>query len=299
MRTLGIDVSHYQRDVNWRTVASRDVQFAFAKATEGSSVDDYFQKNWSGIQEAGLFRGAYHYGHPGMDPETQAVHFASVVGQLGFRDLPPVLDLEASDGHPAKQVLEWARAFVTKGEELFGRQLMVYTGQFWRGPMGNPNDGFFGARALWLAGYTLEAKLVIPASWKSWTFWQYSDGNYNKPAAIPGVSRCDQSWFDGGVDDLNQLCGGVSPPPASIPTATGGTWPGSYFVWPRTPAVSGDAVKSWQAQMIQRGYAIDSDGVYGPQSKSACMAFQRDQGLVADGIVGRATWDATFAGSEG
>jgi peptidoglycan hydrolase-like protein with peptidoglycan-binding domain len=51
--------------------------------------------------------------------------------------------------------------------------------------------------------------------------------------------------------------------------------------------------------MIQRGYVIDSDGVYGPQSKSACMAFQRDQGLVADGIVGRATWDATFAGSEG
>lgn len=112
MRTLGVDVSHYQGDVNWLAVAKSDVGFAFAKASEGAGVDDHFQKSWTGIQEAGLFRGAYHFGHPGGDPETQAVHFASVVGALGFRDLPPALDLEVSDGHPADKVLEWARAFL-------------------------------------------------------------------------------------------------------------------------------------------------------------------------------------------
>ena len=40
---------------------------------------------------------------------------------------------------------------------------------------------------------------------------------------------------------------------------------------------------------------LDSDGVYGPQSKAACLGFQSNQRLVADGIVGRATWQATFA----
>ena len=59
--------------------------------------------------------------------------------------------------------------------------------------------------------------------------------------------------------------------------------------------VSNKAVKLWQAQMIKRGFALDAHGVYGPQSKSACLAFQRDQGLLADGIVGRATWTAAFA----
>src|SRR4051812_18934171 len=68
MRTLGIDVSHYQKNVNWESVARSDVKFAFAKATESNSaVDHFFAANWRGIQDAGLFRGAYHFGRPGTD----------------------------------------------------------------------------------------------------------------------------------------------------------------------------------------------------------------------------------------
>ncbi len=33
----GVDVSHYQGDINWETLASQDISFAFIKATEGSS----------------------------------------------------------------------------------------------------------------------------------------------------------------------------------------------------------------------------------------------------------------------
>ncbi|HEX3852924.1 MAG TPA: peptidoglycan-binding domain-containing protein [Polyangiaceae bacterium] len=78
----------------------------------------------------------------------------------------------------------------------------------------------------------------------------------------------------------------------AAPTALG---PETHFVWPRSPAVAGDAVKAWQTRIQQRGFSVDADGVYGPQSKTACLAFQRNQGLVADGIVGQATWNATFA----
>src|SRR5258706_9107166 len=124
MRILGIDVSHYQGDVRWSDVAQSDVKFAFAKATENNtSVDALFQKNWRGIQEAGLYRGAYHFGRPGGDPETQAAHFHAAVGALSFRDLPPVLDIEVADGHDAQHVLSWARAFLDKAEQLFGRRL--------------------------------------------------------------------------------------------------------------------------------------------------------------------------------
>jgi GH25 family lysozyme M1 (1,4-beta-N-acetylmuramidase) len=34
----GIDVSHYQGTINWNTVKANGVQFAFIKATEGSST---------------------------------------------------------------------------------------------------------------------------------------------------------------------------------------------------------------------------------------------------------------------
>jgi lysozyme len=279
-------------------VAGSDVAFAIAKATEGTGIDAQFKRNWEGIQAVGLFRGAYHYARPGSDSATQAVHFASTVGPLGFRDLPPALDLEVSDGRTAQQVLDWARAFITKAEELFGRQLLVYTGQFWKGPLGNPAiDDFFSQRALWLAGYVPAAKLVVPNTWAKWTFWQYSDGVHNDPAKIPGVPPCDQDWFDGDVAALGKLCAGDSPvPPPPPDPGPGNAWPGSYFVWPRVPAVSGLAVRAWQERIVALGYApLDVDGVYGPQSKNACIAFQRNSGLVPDGIVGRDTWNATFA----
>jgi peptidoglycan hydrolase-like protein with peptidoglycan-binding domain len=51
--------------------------------------------------------------------------------------------------------------------------------------------------------------------------------------------------------------------------------------------------------MVALGFTVDVDGIYGPQSKTACVAFQRTHGLPADGIVGPATWAAVFAPNEG
>jgi lysozyme len=297
MTLLGIDVSHWQEDVDWFAVAGGGVKFAFAKATEGNqSVDQKFSRNWAGIQQAGLVRGAYHFGRPGRDPETQAVHFASIVGALGFNDLPPVLDIEEDDGHAAAHVITWMRRFLTKADALFGRRLMIYTGAFWRGELGNPRDAFFGERALWLAAYVKSP--VVPAAWPRSTFWQYTEGKNNAPADIPGVRPCDQNRFEGTEAELGALCAGtMPPPPGPVALGPGATpaWPGTFFVFPHSPAIVGDAVKEWQKRMVSRGFAMDVDGAYGPQSKAACFAFQKEHGLSADGIVGRATWNACFA----
>ncbi len=294
MSLLGIDVSHYQGDVDWFAVARSGVSFAFAKTSEGNSyVDTTFRRNWQLIQEAGLFRGAYHFARPGRDPETQAALFASVLGGLGFRDLPPVLDLEEDDGRSAGEVLDWAQRFVTKAEQLLGRTLMIYTGGFWRGPLGNPTSPFFSARPLWLAAYVTSP--VVPASWTSWTFWQYSEGRHNRPVPIAGVRPCDQNRFAGTEADLDRLCGLTpSSAPASVAAAEADAWPGIFFVWPHTPALSDPAISRWQKRMAELGYDVDVDGVYGPQSRAACVAFQRERGLSPDGIVGRVTWRACF-----
>jgi peptidoglycan hydrolase-like protein with peptidoglycan-binding domain len=87
---------------------------------------------------------------------------------------------------------------------------------------------------------------------------------------------------------------GPLPAPASLPPAKPTDFPGFFFVWPKQPAISGEAVLLWQRKLVELGYTLDADGVYGPESKSACIAFQRDHGLSADGIVGRKTWAATF-----
>jgi lysozyme len=294
-RILGIDVSHHQREVDWFLVAKSSVKFAFAKATEGSTwVDPRFESNWPAMRQVGLFRGPYHFARPGGDPETQAVHFHSVVGALGFRDLPPVLDLEVSDGHSAGHVLAWAETFVKRAEDLFQRTLLIYTGGFWRSELNNPNLPFFAARPLWLAAYTSNPKL--PASWSRWTFWQFSDGTQNGGSAVPGLrGPVDQNHFDGGEEGLDELCKSEVPSPPLPAPARGTEWPGLHFVWPHTPPIAGEAVKAFQTRLLALGFKLDADGVYGPESKAACLAFQRDRGLTPDGIVGRRTWDRCFA----
>jgi hypothetical protein len=61
------------------------------------------------------------------------------------------------------------------------------------------------------------------------------------------------------------------------------------------PVMSGDDVRAWQRAMARRGWEIAVDGSYGPESAKVCRQFQARKQLTADGIVGPATWKATFA----
>lgn len=208
-QTRGIDVSHFQGEIEWPRVASSDVAFCFIKATEGSSyVDPYFQANWSGSAAAGLSRGAYHFGRASNDAIAQAQLFYNTVtadGALGPGDLPPVLDLETLDGQPPVEVLQWTLAFLAKADALFGRRTVVYTGAgFWQSLQDLPGCEVLASRPLWLAAYSAHPQ--VPPPWSSWTFWQYSDGSANGGSPVPGVmGDVDQDWFAGTVAQLANL----------------------------------------------------------------------------------------------
>ena len=58
----GVDVSHYQGDIDWSVLSTQNITFAFIKATEGSgSQDECFEENWENIKSTKMRRGAYHY----------------------------------------------------------------------------------------------------------------------------------------------------------------------------------------------------------------------------------------------
>ena len=62
---------------------------------------------------------------------------------------------------------------------------------------------------------------------------------------------------------------------------------------------SGEYVTLLQTKLIQLGYdvgATGADGRYGAKTESAVKAFQKDHGLVADGITGPRTWEALETG---
>jgi len=56
---------------------------------------------------------------------------------------------------------------------------------------------------------------------------------------------------------------------------------------------TGPNVKLIQSLLNRIGYnAGQVDGIFGPRTQAAVIAFQRDNGLLPDGIVGMATWNA-------
>lgn len=72
----GIDVSHFQGDVDWRQVKQAGIQFAFIKASQGQhTVDSKFKTNHEQLESQKILWGVYHYLDPSIDPYAQADHF--------------------------------------------------------------------------------------------------------------------------------------------------------------------------------------------------------------------------------
>src|SRR5262245_2796220 len=64
----GIDVSYHQGQVDWRKARRDGVVFAFARVADGPEVlDTEFARNWAGMRDAGVVRGAYQFFRPGRD----------------------------------------------------------------------------------------------------------------------------------------------------------------------------------------------------------------------------------------
>lgn len=218
----GIDVSHYQGNVNWGAVKSAGVAFAIAKATEGTgTVDQCFNVNWEKIKAAGLIRGAYHFFHASQDAKRQAQNFLNVV-TIGEGDLPAVLDIEISDNVSGPSIISGITTWLTMVEQGTGRKPIIYTNpSFWNSYM---NDAF-GAYPLWVANYTTAGSPRLPNGWDRWLFWQYSQTG--RLAGVPG--NVDMDRFSGTVEDLQAFVNGST-------TGTGIASNGNGAAVPATPA---------------------------------------------------------------
>lgn len=194
----GVDVSHWEPEVDWVKAKASGIEFMFAKATEGIYYHDpMFVKHVKAAKAAGVLVGAYHFFHHSNAARAQFLTYAETVDSLGFKlDLPPVLDWEQQGG-PKSQIFT-AHEWLTLAEAHYGRKPMIYTGPSFMAALQVSPD--FAAYPLWVAHYQTKAPRV-PAPWKQWTIWQDSE-----TGTVPGVtSHVDTNWYNGTLDSLRAL----------------------------------------------------------------------------------------------
>ncbi|MHA6248648.1 glycoside hydrolase family 25 protein [Pontibacter sp. CAU 1760] len=195
---IGIDVSRWQKEVNWALVKEDQVAFAFVKATQGDfRQDPYFPRNWEETKRHGIKRGAYHFYKPEAPVQCQIELFTnSVVLEPG--DLPPVLDVEVSDPQvSASQLRAGIKTWLEGVTAHYGVKPIIYTSQnYYRRYL----QGHFQDYHFWIARYSAVQPEVHHTD--SWMFWQHTDRG-----RITGINTAvDMNFFLGDVDALSQLC---------------------------------------------------------------------------------------------
>ena len=168
---FGVDVSSYQGEVDWPVLAEQGVEFAFIKATEGSTLQDrQFRSNWEGAQTAGIRPGAYHFLSYDSPGEPQAENFIDQV-PVTQGALPPVVDIEFYGSYlenpPDKEhVHSILNPLLERLEEHYGVKPILYVTyrSYYRYLAG---EGY-GDYPIWCSSLT-----VFPLM-PRWDFWQYS-----------------------------------------------------------------------------------------------------------------------------
>ena len=217
-RTLGMDVSSYQGNVDWSSAWNNGARFAYVKATEGTGyVNPYFAQQYNGSRSVGMIRGAYHFALPDRTSGVaQADYFVNHGGgwSADGGTLPPALDIEYNPYGPtcygltAAQMVAWLHSFSDEVHARVGRYPVIYsTTDWWTYCTGN-DASFAGKNPLWIARYA-SAPGKLPAGYSTWSVWQYT---YAGP--FPG----DSDVFNGSTDALRQFAlAGATTPPTSRP----------------------------------------------------------------------------------
>lgn len=204
IRLPGIDVSSYQGNINWSSVAPY-IDFSYAKATEGTYyTNPYFYNQYEGPYRHGLIRGAYHFAIPSNSSgRAQADFFIRHGGGWSSdgRTLPGALDVEYNPyGRECyrlskAQMVSWIWSFVHEYAYREHAFPVIYTTRGWWHTCTGGYQGFRYYDPLWVAHYGSTAG-TLPGRWGFYTFWQYAASGW-----LPG----DQDVFNGSYSRLRTL----------------------------------------------------------------------------------------------
>ena len=173
IRYEGIDVSNWQRYIDYSRVRNSEIDIVYIKASQGTNFKDpFFDYNYEKAKENGLRVGFYHFltATNVEDARQEARFFSSVIAGK-TPDCKLAMDFEQfRDGITAKEV------------SLTGKEMIVYS------DLSNSRNVFNRELAqrypLWFAYYgDYEALGNVETSWQTWEGVQYTN-----TGIVPGVN---------------------------------------------------------------------------------------------------------------
>lgn len=202
VNSLGIDVSKWQGDIDWKAVADSGVKFAIVRVGHHYSKGNYigedpnFRKNIEGAQAVGIKVGAYIFSQAITEDEAreEAAFMMHLVADYKM-DLPLVFDYEYESGAGRLKEANLSKEKATSICLAFcdyvkanGYDAMVYANA-WMFTNKLDADLIREQADIWLANYTTDTIYK-----EEFQYWQYS--NEGKVNGIKGNVDCNFGFTD-------------------------------------------------------------------------------------------------------
>ena len=185
-KSLGVDVSFYNEDIDWQQVKRQGIDFAIIRLGgrgwgSGLIYDDVRTAQFlHNAREAGLKLGAYFYSTAGSEREAAEEARAALRFLNGQRlELPVFIDVEESGEYPKGRSDKLTREERSRVISAFCRVIEaggckagVYSGHYLLNHAIEP--AVTAGRTVWLANYTAAAQGYLPYFGGGYQLWQFT-----------------------------------------------------------------------------------------------------------------------------
>lgn len=286
----GIDISNNNGNVNFDNIIKSGIETIYIKASEGTTYKDNFcTMNYNLAKERNMNIGFYHFLVETSSPETQAQNFFECIKNKNYNCLPCV-DVEVY----FNQVNEYLLRFIKQFQKLKNEEIIIYTGLYF----GNIylRDVFINNK-FWLAHYTGEPNKHGAFKFDNIVGHQYTE----KGQIINSHKYFDLNIFTndillhkqsqevtGKIAELQGLCNQILNTDLVIDNIYGELTDNAIK---RLPLLSINRINDRRlVTWLQLRLGINTDGIFGAQTRLNVRYFQSRNGLEIDGVVGYNTY---------
>jgi lysozyme len=214
--TRGVDLSHWNGDVDFVALKASGIEFVILKATEGIGfVDEKFVPYWQSAHALDMPIMTYHFFRFNYGGFNQAKHHVNTLRDTGFLETvgytSPIMwaDVETEDDATLSQRQHRLLAF-HETVTTYGHRSGHYSSPYlWGNLIGDVPwaDEYCG----WNAHWTSAEEPTLPVGWtknstKIWQYGIYPTHSWVEPVqGVPG--RVDCNWFYGSLQNLKDWLG--------------------------------------------------------------------------------------------